>query len=138
MLFDAHNHALRVFGGVPARGLYDNMKTAVDRIGRGKERVVNARFKALASHYLFEATFCNPASGWEKGQVDKAVQDARRRVWRDVPPHRDLAALNDWLEERCVGLWHESQPNSPACDGYSVDRCQSSPWDSNSSPHGCR
>jgi len=109
MLFDAHNHALRVLGGVPARGLYDNMKTAVDRIGRGKDRVVNARFKALTSHYLFEATFCNPASGWEKGQIEKAVQDARRRVWRDVPRQRDLAALNDWLEHRCIALWQEVQ-----------------------------
>ena len=38
MLFDAHWHAFRVFGGVPGRGIYDNMKTAVDRVGRGKER----------------------------------------------------------------------------------------------------
>lgn len=51
MLFDAHNHAFRVFGGVPARGIYDNMKTAVDKIGRGKARVINKRFLAMASHY---------------------------------------------------------------------------------------
>ena len=38
MLFDAHFHAFRVFGGVPGRGIYDNMKTAVDRVGRGKQR----------------------------------------------------------------------------------------------------
>ena len=38
MLFDAHNHAFRVLGGVPRRGIYDNMRTAVDKIGRGKER----------------------------------------------------------------------------------------------------
>ena len=43
MLFDAHVHGFRVFGGVPGRGIYDNMKTAVDRVGRGKERKVNAR-----------------------------------------------------------------------------------------------
>ena len=107
MLFDAHNHALRVLGGVPTRGLYDNMKTAVDRIGRGKARVVNARFTAMTSHYLFEATFCNPASGWEKGQVEKQVQDARRRVWQEVPVFASLAALNDWLEQRCIALWRE-------------------------------
>lgn len=35
MLFDAHWHAFRVFGGVPGRGIYDNMRTAVDRAGRG-------------------------------------------------------------------------------------------------------
>ena len=36
MLFDAHNHAFRALGGVPRRGIYDNMRTAVDRVGRGK------------------------------------------------------------------------------------------------------
>ena len=41
MLFDAHWHSFRVFGGVPGRGIYDNMKTAVDRVGRGKERQLN-------------------------------------------------------------------------------------------------
>lgn len=47
MLFDAHNHAFRVLSGVPRRDIYDNMRTAVDRIGRGKERRVNARFSAM-------------------------------------------------------------------------------------------
>jgi len=74
MLFDAHNHAFRVLGGVPRRGIFDNMRTAVDKIGRGKERQVNARFSAMVSHFLFEADFCNPASGWEKGQIEKNVR----------------------------------------------------------------
>jgi transposase len=81
MLFDAHWHAFRVFGGVPGRGIYDNMRTAVDRVGKGKQRDINARFKAMASHYVFEPEFCNPAAGWEKGQVEKNVQDARNRMW---------------------------------------------------------
>jgi transposase len=74
MLFDAHWHGFRVFGGVPGRGIYDNMKTAVDRVGRNKQRDVNARFRAMVSHYVFEPEFCNPAAGWEKGQVEKSVQ----------------------------------------------------------------
>ena len=85
MLFDAHNHAFRVLGGVPRRGIYDNMRTAVDKIGRGKDRTVNARFLTMVSHYLYEAEFCNPAAGWEKGQVEKNVQDARHRLWQPVP-----------------------------------------------------
>ena len=36
MLFDALTQAFRVLGGVPRRGIFDNMKTAVDRIGSGK------------------------------------------------------------------------------------------------------
>jgi hypothetical protein len=33
------------------------MRTAVDKVGRGKERQVNARFSAMVSHFLFEAEF---------------------------------------------------------------------------------
>jgi hypothetical protein len=69
MLFDALGEAFRVLGGVPRRGIFDNMKTAVDRVGPGKRaRQVNLRFSAMVSHYLFEAEFCNPAAGWEKGK----------------------------------------------------------------------
>ncbi len=109
MLFDALTQAFRVLGGVPQRGIFDNMKTAVDRIGVGKARQVNARFAAMASHYLFEAEFCNPASGWEKGQVEKNVQDARRRLWQRLPSFPDIDALNAWLEEQCVVQWGEIQ-----------------------------
>ena len=118
MLFDAHNHAFRVLGGVPRRGIYDNMRTAVDKIGRGKERQVNARFSAMVSHFLFEAEFCNPASGWEKGQIEKNVQDARHRLWQPMPHFPSLDALNDWLETRCRELWaltpHGSQAGTVA------------------------
>lgn len=107
MLFDAHNHALRVLGGVPRRGIYDNMRTAVDKVHRGKARDVNSRFAAMVSHFLFEAEFCNPASGWEKGQVEKNVRDARHRLWHTVPAFGSLDELNDWLERRCIALWSE-------------------------------
>ena len=107
MLFDAHWRGFRVFGGVPARGIYDNMKTAVDRVGRGKERKINLRFLAMTNHYVFEPEFCNPAAGWEKGQIEKNVQDARPRLWQPIPNFPDLAALNAWLEQRCQELWRE-------------------------------
>lgn len=67
MLFDAHNHAIRVLGGVPRRGIYDNMRTAVEKVRRCKLRDINSRFGAMVSYFLFEAEFCNPASGWVKG-----------------------------------------------------------------------
>ena len=118
MLFDALTQAFRVLGGVPQRGIFDNMKTAVDRIGTGKARQVNARFAAMASHYLFEPEFCNPASGWEKGQVEKNVQDARRRLWQPMPSFPNIDTLNLWLEEHCVAQWgqivHGAQPGTVA------------------------
>jgi transposase len=107
MLFDAHNHAFRVLGGVPERGIYDNMKTAVDKVRRGKQRMVNARFEVMVSHFMFESDFCNPAAGWEKGQIEKNVRDARYRLWHQAPAFVDLEALNRWLEQRCTTLWQE-------------------------------
>jgi transposase len=108
MLFDAHNRAFAVLGGVPRRGIYDNMKTAVDRVRSGKARDVNVRFAAMVSHFLFEAEFCNPAAGWEKGQIEKNVQDARHRLWQPTPAFPSLQALNEWLEWRCIALWAET------------------------------
>ena len=65
-----------------------------------------------------QAEFCNPASGWEKGQIEKNVQDARHRLWQPMPNFPSLAALNDWLEARCRELWaqtpHGSQPGAIA------------------------
>jgi transposase len=84
MLFDAHARAFAAFGGIPTRGIDDNMKPAVDKVGRGKARTINARFEAMTSHYLFEPEFCNVASGWEKGIVEKNVQDRRRQIWREA------------------------------------------------------
>lgn len=65
------------------------------------------RFLAMANHYVYEPEFCNPAAGWEKGQVEKNVQDARPRLWQPMPDFPDLAALNAWLEQRCLELWRE-------------------------------
>ena len=108
MLFDAHTRSFAALGGIPRRGIYDNMKTAVDRIKKGKGRVVNARFAVMCGHYLFDADFCNVASGWEKGIVEKNVQDSRRRIWLDARnrPFGSFAELNAWLSERCRSLWN--------------------------------
>ena len=109
MLFDAHTRSFTALGGIPRRGIYDNMKTAVDRVNKGKDRTVNARFAVMCAHYLFDADFCNVASGWEKGVVEKNVQDSRRRIWLDAQNQRfsTFAELNAWLGERCRLLWNE-------------------------------
>ena len=109
MLFDAHARSFAALGGVARRGIYDNMKTAVDRVKKGKARVVNTRFAAMASHYLFEPDFCNVASGWEKGVVEKNVQDSRRRIWQEAAETRfgSFTELNLWLLAKCRSLWHE-------------------------------
>ncbi len=109
MLFDAHTRSFAALGGIPRRGIYDNMKTAVNKVKKGKGRVVNARFAVMCAHYLFDADFCNVASGWEKGVVEKNVQDSRRRIWIDAGQQRfgSFTELNAWLADRCRALWTE-------------------------------
>ena len=82
------------------------MRTAVDKVNKGKSRVVNTRFAAMASHYLFDPDFCNVASGWEKGVVEKNVQDSRRRIWQEAGTLRfgSFGELNTWLQARCQAL----------------------------------
>jgi len=107
MLFDAHTRAFAALGGIPRRGIYDNMKTAVDKVKKGKGRIVNARFAVMCNHYLYDPDFCNVASGWEKGVVEKNVQDSRRRIWIEASERRfgSFVELNAWLAERCRSLW---------------------------------
>jgi transposase len=109
MLFDAHTRSFGALGGVARRGIYDNMRTAVDKVKRGKGRTVNARFAVMCAHYLFDADFCNVASGWEKGVVEKNVQDSRRRIWIDAQGRKwgSFEELNAWLGARCRSLWGE-------------------------------
>jgi hypothetical protein len=55
--------------------------------------VVNSRFAVMCAHYLFDADFCNVASGWEKGIVEKNVQDSRRRVWLEANESAQLMPM---------------------------------------------
>jgi len=73
MVFDAHDRAFALFKGTCRRGIYDNMKTAVETIFVGKGRLYNRRFLQMCSHYLVDPVACTPASGWEKGQVENQV-----------------------------------------------------------------
>ena len=71
----------------------------------------------MTAHYLFDPDFCNVASGWEKGIVEKNVQDMRRRIWNEAKQLQlsSFEELNIWLEARCRALWSEVQhPNVTA------------------------
>ena len=107
MVFDAHARAFEFLGGVPRRGIYDNLKPAVDAIFTGKERRYNRRFLVMCNHYLVDPTACTPASGWEKGQVENQVGNVRE--WLFTPKLRcaDLAELNAHLAARCLQLARE-------------------------------
>ena len=102
LVFDAHDKAFRFYGGVCRRGIYDNMKTAVEAIFVGKARRYNRRFLQMCSHHLVEPVACTPASGWEKGQVENQVGNLRDQLFRPKPRVKSLAELNAWLEDQCI------------------------------------
>ncbi len=102
MVFNAHDRAFAFFGGACSRGIYDNMKTAVDAIFVGKDRAYNRRFQQMCGHYLVDPVACTPASGWEKGQVENQVGVLCRRFFVPRPKFKSYAELNAWLEDRCV------------------------------------
>ncbi|MFZ2140098.1 MAG: IS21 family transposase, partial [Xanthobacteraceae bacterium] len=102
MVFDAHDRAFALFKGTCGRGIYDNMKTAVDAIFVGKDRLYNRRFLQMCSHYLVEPVACTPASGWEKGQVENQVGLVRERFFTPRLRFKTLEELNAWLLDKCV------------------------------------
>jgi hypothetical protein len=102
MVFDAHARAFAFFRGGCTRGIYDNMKTAVETVFIGKDRQYNRRFLRMCSHYLVEPTACTPASGWEKGQVENQVGLVRERFFTPRLRVASYDELNAWLLDRCV------------------------------------
>src|SRR3989442_11789415 len=102
MVFDAHDRAFALFMGTCGRGIYDNMKTAVETIFVGKDRLYNRRFQQMCSHYLVEPVACTPASGWEKGQVENQVGLVRERFFTPRLRFKNLDELNGWLLDRCI------------------------------------
>jgi hypothetical protein len=110
MVFDAHERAFVFFGGVPLRGIYDNMKTAVTTVFTGKDRLFNRRFLIMTDHYMVEPTACSPAAGWEKGQVENQVQTIRGRFFQPRLRFASLEELNGWLEAECR-RWADRHPH---------------------------
>jgi transposase len=102
MVFDAHDRAFAFFKGTCTRGIYDNMKTAVETIFVGKERAYNRRFQQMCGHYLVDPVACTPASGWEKGQVENQVGVVRERFFTPRLRVKSYDELNAWLLDRCV------------------------------------
>jgi len=102
MVFEAHARAFEFYRGACTRGIYDNMKTAVETVFVGKDRQFNRLFLQMCGHYLVEPTACTPASGWEKGQVENQVGNLRERLFTPRLRVTSYDALNAWLLDRCV------------------------------------
>jgi len=103
---DGFVRAFQYYDGVPAEGLFDNLKSAVVKVLAGRDRVEQEAFQALQAHYLFKAEFCNVASANEKGQVESLVGYVRRNALVPPPDLQSLDELNQhlitWCEQSAV------------------------------------
>lgn len=86
------------FGCVPWEVWWDNPTTVATAILQGRQRKVQSRYAALASHYRFDPRFCMPARGNEKPYVENSVYDLQRDWATPVPRVQDLAELNAYLQ----------------------------------------
>lgn len=90
-----HVAAFEYFGGVPGRIRYDNLKPAVTRVLRGRDREESDRFIAMRSHYGFDTFFCRPGKegAHEKGGVEGEIGRFRRKHLVPLPKITTLAEL---------------------------------------------
>jgi transposase len=100
---ELHVQAFEWFGGVFPEIRFDNLKSAVKRVLKGRRRVESDRFVALRSHYLFASQFTTPGleGAHEKGGVEGEVGRCRRNHLVPVPNVADLAELNALLLAGC-------------------------------------
>ena len=100
---EGHVAAFEWFGGVFQVVRYDNLRSAVARVLKGRRRSESDRFVALRSHYLFESSFCQRGEqgAHEKGGVENEVGRFRRRHLVPVPRVGSMAELNRLLEDAC-------------------------------------
>jgi len=98
MVLDAHDRAFAFLKGACTRGIYDNLRTAVEAVFTGKERHYNRRYLKMCSHYLVQPVACTPASGW--------VEPARC--------HR-FETAGEGVRSRTKSGWCESGSSRPAC-----------------------
>jgi len=99
VFLDGHVRAFEHFGGTPARIRYDNLKAAVERVLKGRDRIESDRFVAMRSHYGFDSFFCQPGikGSHEKGGVEGEVGRFRRRHLVPVPRVDSRGEINDLL-----------------------------------------
>jgi transposase len=126
MVFDAHDRAFAFFGGTCTRGIYDNMKTAVETVFVGKDRQYNRRFLQMCSYYLVQPVACTPASGWEKGQVENQVGLVRERFFTPRLRFKSYEELNAWLLDKCIAYTkthrHIDQPERTIWNVFEEER----------------
>lgn len=120
-MLDAHQKAFKYFGGICRRGIYDNMKTAVKQILKGRHRNVQERFAKFCSYHVYDADFCSPASGNEKGRVECKVGYVNRNYFVPEIHVESIEEINEALKKFCVEESKKTKhPDNPEKNCYEV------------------
>jgi transposase len=101
---EGHELAFHYFAGVFAKLRYDNLGSAVKKVLRGRQRVETERWHGFRSHWGFEASYCTPGCGHEKGGVEGEGGWYRRNWLVPLPEAADLETLNAALRQGCVEM----------------------------------
>lgn len=101
-LFDGHIKGFSFFGGIFPVLIYDNLTTAVQKVLRGKKRILQESYDKFRGYYNFTPRFCNRGQGHEKGGVEGLVGYARRNYMVPIPEAASLEDLNQKLLRQCV------------------------------------
>jgi hypothetical protein len=78
--------AFEFFGGVPAKVMVDNCKTAILSHPAVGPVVVNPQYADFARHYGFRVVACNVRAGNEKGRVEKGVHYVKTSLLAGLAP----------------------------------------------------
>jgi len=93
---DGHVRAFERFDGVPCRGVYDNLSSAVKKlVGLRNERKLTDRFLAMSSHYIFEPCFARPGEGHDKGGVEGRGKTIRLQHLTPILEGKNLGELSE-------------------------------------------
>lgn len=148
-LFDGLARCFDQLGGVPAVLRFDNM-APVACWTRCRERQMTDSFSRFACHYGFKPELCNPASGWEKGNVECKVKYVRQNFFVPVPDYESIEALNaalaDWSKTDMQRPHY--QKGAQICDLFEAERQSFLPlpkkpfefwrqYDARTDRHGC-
>jgi len=129
-LFEGLMQAFEFFGGVFQVLWFDNLTPAVKKVLKGRSRKLQHDFACFQAHYGFQAAFCSPGKGNEKGGVEGGVKYSRHEIFSPMPTVDSRAELqglaNQWMEQELgrtirgrpvtIGeAWREEEPRLIPC-----------------------
>jgi len=135
-VFEGLRLGFEELGGVPHRVAFDNFPAAVSRILTSRDRKETDDFIGFRSYYLFDAEFCAPGKGNEKGHVETLVGYGRRNFMVPIPVITGYDDLNDHLRSACRADENRILHGRRVGDLFEEEKRQFRPLPQR--PHPCR